>query len=92
MGAGGQGGGLGTDKLLQLASSLAAKQLTKGPDACGQEELLLHLQILQVRVRLAGYPPHTLATGSGKEGTFCRGRQARSACEHCKPVISTFQN
>ena len=65
-GAGGKGGGLGTDKLLQLASSLAAKQLAKAPGACGQEELLLHLQILQVRVRLAGYTPHTLAIGLGK--------------------------
>ncbi len=65
-GAGGKGGGLGTDKLLQLASSLAAKQLAKTPGACGQEELLLHLQILQVHARLAGYTPHTLAIGSGK--------------------------
>ncbi|KAK9840809.1 hypothetical protein WJX81_006295 [Elliptochloris bilobata] len=46
--AGSGGGGLGRDQLLQLASSLAAKQMAKAPVAC-QEELQLHLHILQER-------------------------------------------
>ena len=48
-GTGTGGSGLGRDKLLQLASSLAAKQMAKAPDACGQEELQLYLHILRVR-------------------------------------------
>jgi len=48
-GAGDGARSLGSDKLLQLAGSLAAKQLARAPDECGREELLLHVHILQAR-------------------------------------------
>lgn len=46
-GAGSSRGSLGSDKLLQLAGSLSSKQLARAPEECGEEELMLHIHILQ---------------------------------------------
>ena len=54
-GAGDSARSLSSDKLLQLAGSLAAKQLARAPDECCREELLLHVHILQARAAPA--PP-----------------------------------
>lgn len=91
-GAGSSGGGLGRDKLLQLASSLAAKQLEKQSE-CAEEEVLLHIHILQVRHGTGLQPASGWSSVASQFLVFwqARGQDAEALVALDSPLGSAIQ-